>query len=115
MTPREKSCVLEWPGKGFLKSKCMTNTIMMRMRQLLQHREKGHSRTADAQAPNGKESAQHGPSRLEENDRRCGQGGRAQWRLGFILKARRSHHRIWGKRAGMATVLREIKLNHETV
>ena len=61
------------------------------------------------------EFAQHGPSRLEENDGRWGQGGRAQRRLGFILKARRSRRRIRGKRAGMATVLREIKLNHQTV
>lgn len=51
MTSREKGCVLEWPGKGFLKSECMTKTVMMRMRQLHQHREKEHSRTADAQGP----------------------------------------------------------------
>ena len=40
MTPREKSCVLERPGKGFLKSECLTDTVTMRMRQLLQPRER---------------------------------------------------------------------------
>ena len=35
--------------------------------------------------------------------------------MGFILKALRSFHRIWGKRVGMAMVLREIKLNHDIV